>query len=571
MNVPDITGGLNCEELVVISTHKPDHKSVYYQTNGNYVTSQNCIVLGYGVKTLVITCMYDLRHIVPHVAEFDAEKANLIGEYFLSNKEKLQFISVFIDPNLQGFFQDVFPRNDSIKCRVQSYNADSNQLAAFGVFECNKKFQAMQISQLAKNAPDINIGDDLTLLSNAFSLSFKELFGKATHKCICSSISEKGIFILDFRGYPDIECSMIFKKISQTKANETPCGIVIPGVFHKNNYREYLTFGYSLKHLCDNLGMFLTTHYFKAMEHPRLSRLGMLAKHLTISNHPAQALNPKLMQFNDFWLSRLATLTISDDANNLISSFTCILLSSNKAMACLPLTLPPIDHTHTHIHYDDRVIRCLHVCVCATHTHMYVTLETPAVSVVMCADASDVLADGNVWHGGLEFEGESCYVARMPLLGDSGFEMIPLLFRAEISGGYENVGRRDLGKGQRLKVQGSSMTFKGSQSGILLDRRGRILGFIDTTMKYTKSNKILDGDVTQSDSVEVFDLSSEFDTIAKMIHKDHHTERNLLSITKKCKYIYVEDSSQDQTQEFNISRTILKNDKGFLNQANIPN
>lgn len=540
--------GLNCEELVIVSTHKPEHKSVFYNVNGNYVTSQNCLVLGYGVKTLVITCMYDLRHIVPKVTEFDAEKANLIGEYYLSNKERLQFIAVYIDPNMLMFFQDVFPKNDSIRCRVQNYNPDANQLAAFGVFECSKRHSAMQISQLIKHAPDLKIRDDLTIISNAFSMSFKELFGKTVHKCICSSMTDKGIFIVDFRGYPDIECSLILKKVG--KSSEAPCGIIMPGVFHKNNYREYLTLGYSLKHLSDNLGLFLTTYYFKAMDHPRLSRLGMLANQLGVR---APFASPKAIVesgFTNYWIERVVKLGCVNEKTRNFNHASGIIINPRIILT----NVHAVDTNHDvkcFVIYKDTRYYCSRLFSGDTSLdYLYIYLESRLPLPESMEDISSVISATN--YAG---KGEDVFSVGFPLFRlNGGFDCIPFISKGNVLNIYQKSPIKGEILHQPLLILSSVMAFSGSSGGALLDNKGRLLGLVFATVKVKDSINEHVGEAVINELTASIDLRNDFHVVSQLMKLKDPSEDQVLLILKTSKYFHLNDPLVESVCRFENDR-----------------
>ena len=73
------------------------------------------------------------------------------------------------------------------------------------------------------------------------------MFGKTIHRAVCASKVGNGVFFTDLRGFPDIEGACVFVHSLDIKEEMSIAGLVVPGLFHKSNYREYLTIVYSIR------------------------------------------------------------------------------------------------------------------------------------------------------------------------------------------------------------------------------------------------------------------------------------------------------------------------------------
>lgn len=346
----------NCEELVVVSPREPKHRPFYLKHQDKFISSLNCIVFNYQGVNYGLTNMYDLRHIVPLVNSVDLEDANQ-AQFFLFETEQVKLVKVIIDHGLVRFYEGLISRNNAIKVRVNNFNPDANQLAAFGIFHYtgSRKFSPLSSFQ----NPPVQLGEDLMILSNSFSLSFKELFSKNVNKAICSSLASHGVFATDLRGFPDIEGALIYSQRPQTcKENKNqsasnptslhdsatkeffnksdhqhsnqpskcsccnnlpePVGFVIPGIFHKNNYREYLTIGYSLSSFIPSFIQQISSSTKPPLySNTFLNRIGTVSNHLTRmgmnTNHQDLAISQQsqnLPQAVNFWLDRMVKTAI---------------------------------------------------------------------------------------------------------------------------------------------------------------------------------------------------------------------------------------------------------------------
>lgn len=226
------------EELIIQSLNQPKHKPVVLKNKEHYFSSQNAFLFEYFGHKFVAANLCDLRDIF----HTEALKSTLKEyKFYLFDNEPITFDHFFVDANLQRFYAELIERNSGLTFRCDEFNRDARELASFAIFEYRGARPFYSLLQFTNQVYSLAPGNELHLITNAFALSFKALFAKAVHKTICATLPKHGVYLLDFKGYPEIEGSLVYKN-----TYPLPVGIVVPGIFHKNKHREYVTIAYSL-------------------------------------------------------------------------------------------------------------------------------------------------------------------------------------------------------------------------------------------------------------------------------------------------------------------------------------
>ena len=218
---------------------------------------------------LVITPVIDLKHVIPKPATAKKAEVDRMAKFFIKSNEQVEYLGVFLDHELSQFYNFMLRRPLMVNPRVGDFNSDTEQMSSFAVFVYKGHLRFPDLAQVLHATREVRTGDEIVIHSNSFALSIEEIFAHTIHTAIVASNSPKfGVFLTDARGFPEIEGSLVTRSV-ETLVSDKPAdnlysvvGIVIPGVFYRNSFREYITIGTSFKNLARSLVRFLNTYNY---------------------------------------------------------------------------------------------------------------------------------------------------------------------------------------------------------------------------------------------------------------------------------------------------------------------
>ena len=223
---------------------------------------------------LIISPVIDLKHVIPKASLAKKEEVDRVAKFFIKSNEQVEYLGVFLDQLIMRFYTFMLRRPLMVNPRVGDFNSDTEQMSSFAVFTYRGHLRFPNLAEVLKATQEVKTGDELIIQSNSYALSIEEIFANSIHKAIVASSAPKfGVFMTDARGFPEIEGSIVTKPVEVLVSDKPAAtlysvvGIIIPGVFYRNSFREYITIGASFKNLARSLLTYLATyHYLEAIE-----------------------------------------------------------------------------------------------------------------------------------------------------------------------------------------------------------------------------------------------------------------------------------------------------------------
>jgi len=547
---------INCEELITVSAVEPKHRVFVLQQQKEFITSQNCLVFECWGRKFATCCLYDLKHVVADAKTCSREEVGLAARFYLFDSEQVSFLGVLLDERLLRFYEEVFNNNTSVKCRIGNFNPDFDQLASFAVFEYRGQKQFPSLATLGSRAPPLQLGEDILVLTNAFALSFKDLFAKTVHRAVCSSNTKFGLFLTDLRGFPDIEGGLVYS----AGETPTPVGIVVPGIFHKNNYREYLTIGYRLDHFADQFAVFAASQLAEGAL-GGLGRIGQLHRQLASSKRPLSSQQSLLGTHSldpvsppqpslyanpaiEFWADRVFKIAIFSPTTFTIANATGIAISPHLILTNQHIVGDSKDEVY--IYNDGEKVRARNAFPSNGSIDMlFLFVDRPlkvspvAGSKPCCelfAEATEV--------------GETVFSVGYPIFRPKGsFNFTPFVSKGLLQNQWTSPRFA-----KPLLLLSSNLIFQGNSGGALINAKGQLVGLSFATLRIDKRDGDMGECVLNEIAVSV-GLANVAGALAQALQLS--TETALSQCLHALPYLHLRDAEISEATNFYVQRQLF--------------
>ena len=541
---------INCEELITFSSVEPTHRVFVLKSKSSFISSQNCLVFEFNGKKFAVCCLYDLKHVVADSRTYSREQVNEKAKFYLFESEPVSFLGTLLDEKLFRFYEEVYSNNTSVKCRIGNFNPDYEQLASFAVFEYRGKKEFPLLSKLHSQAPPLQLGEDILVLTNSFALAFKDLFSKTVYKAVCSSNTKYGMFLTDLRGFPDIEGGLVFA----AGKSPTPVGIVVPGMFHKNNYREYLTICYRLDHFADQFFTFASTQLLE-YSLSGLGRIGQIHRHLTSSmmsfSGQNSTSNHRLLSPTDcntyanpaiaFWANRVFKIAIYSPSSNSISTATGIAINEHLVLTNQHIVSDRLEEVYVYNDGEKVLARKILPSNGSLDVLFFIVEKPLKVSQVPTFKRSiDLFAQTNEL-------GETIYSIGYPIFRPrSSFNFMPFVSKGLLQNEWSSKHFK-----QPLLLLTNNLIFQGNSGGALVNEKGQLVALTFATLKINTYDSGIGECVLNEVPVSV-SLANIADELSRAMEES--TDEGLSKCILGLPYLHLKDEEIREAMNFYVER-----------------
>lgn len=270
--------------------------------------------------------------------------------FFLNYSQKLKLKCLYSDSKITQFYHNFLADNIFPDFKEEMFDIRQLEiLSSFAIFELmhdipDSNFSDIDSSVFTENycSPQKSQGqwsqyslfEKVKIVTNSMVLSFDKLFRNVVHSTLINQISSvyPGMYRLDFRGYPEIEGSLVFKENQGQKFDaQNLVGILMPGMFVNGHYREYLTIMMDFKLLVNNVAKELFPEEMKKIRESFTQNtfqrvMASLKRGVSIFNGNRDS---KKNEIFNFWKNRTVRVKIFDAKEFVWIKGTGIILNKN--------------------------------------------------------------------------------------------------------------------------------------------------------------------------------------------------------------------------------------------------